>query len=148
MSSFVLILLVVCLPETLRSIAGNGTLPLSGIHESLYRRFTKPPPPPTPYTQEEEEQSESNSPQGRKVTVMTFLEPLKMFKEKDIACTLIFGGVVYTVWSMAVASTTGIFKHRFGLDELKLGLVFLPNGESTRPAPPGPSPPARCIPPN
>lgn len=66
----------------------------------------------------------------KKVTAMTFIEPLKMLAEKDISVTLIFGGLVYTVWSMVVASTTGLFKDRFGLNELTLGLAFLPNGKS------------------
>jgi Ca2+/Na+ antiporter len=43
---------------------------------------------------------------------------------------LIFGGVVYAIWSMVTSSTTGLFKSRFGLSELVLGLAFLPNGTS------------------
>ena len=63
-----------------------------------------------------------------KVTLQTFVEPLKLLAEKDILVSLLFGGVVYTVWSIVVASTTRLFKERFGLSELTLGLVFLPNG--------------------
>ena len=69
-------------------------------------------------------------PRREKVTAATFVEPLKFLVEKDILATLVFGGLVYTVWSMTTASTTGLFKERFGLNETMLGLAFLPNGLS------------------
>jgi hypothetical protein len=50
-------------------------------------------------------------------------------REKDILVSLIFGGAVYAVWSMVVASTTGLFKDRFALNDVLAGLAFLPNGE-------------------
>lgn len=66
-----------------------------------------------------------------KVTVMTFVKPVKFLKEKDIVASLIFGGVVYTIWSMVTSSTTGLFKEHFHLNELLLGFAFLPNGRLT-----------------
>jgi hypothetical protein len=63
------------------------------------------------------------------ITFKTFVTPLKLLKEKDVVVSLIFGGIVYTVWSMVVASTTGLFKDRFALNDLVLGLVFSPNGK-------------------
>lgn len=68
----------------------------------------------------------------KKVTVMTFVEPLKLLGEKDILCNLIFGGIVYAIWSMVTSSTTRLFQQSFGLNEILLGLAFLPNGESYR----------------
>ena len=66
----------------------------------------------------------------KSVTFGTFIEPLKLLTRKDILLNLIFGGVVYAIWSMVTASTTGLFKSNFGLSELLLGLAFLPNGTS------------------
>lgn len=68
-------------------------------------------------------------PEVPKVTFKTFAAPVKLLAEKDIIALLVSGGMVYTIWSMVVASTTGIFQDRFGLNELLLGLAFLPNGE-------------------
>lgn len=68
-------------------------------------------------------------PEVPKVTFKTFASPVKLLAEKDIIALLVSGGMVYTIWSMVVASTTGIFQDRFGLNELLLGLAFLPNGE-------------------
>lgn len=69
-------------------------------------------------------------PEVPKVTFKTFTAPIKLLAQKDIMALLVSGGMVYTIWSMVVASTTGIFQDRFGLNELMLGLVFLPNGKS------------------
>lgn len=65
----------------------------------------------------------------KKITVYTFLEPLQLLIQKDILLNLIFGGVVYTIWSMVTSSTTSLFKATFNLSELTLGLAFLPNGK-------------------
>ncbi|KAL2126195.1 hypothetical protein VTI74DRAFT_1486 [Chaetomium olivicolor] len=122
LSSLVVVMIIVFLPETLRSIAGNGSLRLTGIHQPLIARFTKEPP----YMQDPDD-----TVQRKKVTLMTFIEPLKLLAEKDILLNLLFGGVVYAIWSMVTSSTTGVFKSRFGLSELLLGLAFLPNGFGT-----------------
>ncbi|KAL1878186.1 hypothetical protein Daus18300_002103 [Diaporthe australafricana] len=122
LSSLVLIMLLIYLPETLRRIAGNGTLRLTGVYQPLIRRVTKDP---------EYMEDPGEKPEVPKVTLKTFAAPLKLLAQKDILAILVSGGMVYTVWSMVVASTTGIFKDRFGLNELELGLVFLPNGLGT-----------------
>ncbi|KAK1750996.1 major facilitator superfamily domain-containing protein [Echria macrotheca] len=122
LSSIVVIAIAVFLPETLRTIAGNGTLRLTGIHQPLIRRFTKEPS----YMEDPDDTAALP-----KVSLSTFLEPLRLVVEKDIFVSLVFGGMVYTVWSMVVASTTGLFKPLFGLSELTLGLVFIPNGLGT-----------------
>ncbi|KAH8742478.1 major facilitator superfamily domain-containing protein [Diaporthe sp. PMI_573] len=122
LSSLVIIMIIVFLPETLRSIAGNGSLRLTGIHQPLIARFTKE----LPYMQDPDD-----TVQRKKVTLMTFIEPLKLLAQKDILLNLLFGGVVYAIWSMVTSSTTGLFKSRFGLSELLLGLAFLPNGFGT-----------------
>ncbi|KFG84450.1 hypothetical protein MANI_004149 [Metarhizium anisopliae] len=121
-SSLVLATIVVFLPETLRTIAGNGSLRLSGIHQPLIRRFVKEKHPL--------EEPDYMGPRP-KVTLATFLRPLALLGQKDILVSLVFGGTVYTVWSMVVASTTGLFKDLFQLNDLLLGLVFLPNGLGT-----------------
>ncbi|KAH8122965.1 hypothetical protein ACSS6W_002139 [Trichoderma asperelloides] len=122
LSSLVIIMVILFLPETLRSIAGNGSLRLTGIYKPLVARFTVEPP----YMQDPDE-----TVQRKKVTVITFIEPLRLLVEKDIVLNLLFGGVVYAIWSMVTSSTTGLFKSRFGLNELLLGLAFLPNGCGT-----------------
>jgi hypothetical protein len=121
LSGFALTVIVVFLPETMRTIAGDGSLRLGGIYQPLIYKLKGEPG----YMRD------FDTPVTRKsVTFGTFIEPLKLLTRKDILLNLIFGGVVYAIWSMVTASTTGLFKSNFGLSELLLGLAFLPNGTS------------------
>ncbi|KAK1827420.1 major facilitator superfamily domain-containing protein [Podospora conica] len=120
LASFTITLIVLLLPETLRSIAGNGTVPLTGIHRpllsrSLSRMWHDNPTHhrPTPKT---------------KFTARSLLAPFAFLAEKDVLCTLLFGAIVYTVWSMITSSTAAVFQDRFHLSDLETGLIFLPNG--------------------
>ncbi|CZR64513.1 related to synaptic vesicle transporter SVOP and related transporters (major facilitator superfamily) [Phialocephala subalpina] len=113
-----LLLILLLLPETLRSIAGNGTLRLAGIHRPLIYTFSPPSDAlidhdPTP---------------KRKLALSGIVAPLKFLFEKDVFITLFFGSIVYTVWSMVTSSTTSLFQSRFHLSDLQIGLAFLPNG--------------------
>lgn len=114
-----LLLIILLLPETLRRVAGNGTIPLEGIHRPLFysnfkRHWTygndtvKKPAP--------------------KITISTILSPFRFLFEKDVFVTLFFGAIVYTIWSMVTSSTTALFQPRYGLGNLQVGLIFLPNG--------------------
>ncbi|KAJ8128916.1 hypothetical protein O1611_g4717 [Lasiodiplodia mahajangana] len=121
-SVVVLAVIVFILPETLRSIAGNGSYRLAGIYQPLIRYCTKEPE----YIQD--------PPLGqvrKKINARTFIDPLKLLTEKDILLQLIFGGVIYTIWSMVTSTTTGLFKASFGLNEFLIGLCFLANGSGT-----------------
>ncbi|KAI0192664.1 major facilitator superfamily domain-containing protein [Xylaria flabelliformis] len=121
-STVVLAIIVFILPETLRSIAGNGSYRLTGIHQPLIRYCTK------------ELEHMQDPPPGqvhKKIDVRTFINPLKILAEKDILLQLVFGGVIYTIWSMVTSTTAGLFKASFGLNEFLIGLSFLANGIGT-----------------
>ncbi|KAI8188388.1 Itaconate transport protein [Colletotrichum sp. SAR 10_75] len=92
-STLIIIAIIVFLPETMRSIAGNGAIRLKGpVYKPLIR----------------------------------------LFREKDLVINLIWGGFVYAIWNMVTTSTTPVFKARFPfLNELLLGVAFLPNGFGT-----------------
>lgn len=124
LSSLTLVSLVIFLPETMRSIAGNGTIRLTGIYRPLIeslgirsKHYTQDAPPKN----------------AQKITIdlETFTSPLKLLIQRDILTNLLFGGVVYAIWSMVTSSTTGLFKDRFHLDETMIGLAYLPNGIGT-----------------
>lgn len=119
LSIFALAVIVIFLPETMRSIAGDGSLRLGGIYKPFIYRLKKEPQ----YMRDPD-----TAVKRKAVTLGTFVEPLRLLTRKDILLNLIFGGVIYTIWSMVTASTTGLFKLNFGLSEILLGLAFLPNG--------------------
>ncbi|KAJ6164428.1 hypothetical protein N7470_003100 [Penicillium chermesinum] len=104
-----LLSIVVFLPETLRPIAGNGTVRLHGISKPLIYYITG-----------QKEAKEGAQPIGQKKKVS--------FKTKDVFITLFFGAIVYTVWSMVTSSTSDLFESRYGLTTLEVGLTFLGNG--------------------
>jgi len=118
LGSVTLILIVLLLPETLRSIAGNGTVRLTSIHRPLIYKFSPPP----------DELLDRDSTPKEKVTLSSIVAPLKFLFEKDVFITLFFGSIVYTVWSMVTSSTTALFQGPFHLNDLQVGLIFLPNG--------------------
>jgi len=120
LSSATLVVILIFLPETMRRIAGDGSLRMRGIYKPLvyYVRHREP-----------DYMRDPGGPIRRKrVTLLTFVEPLSLLMERDILFNLIFGGIIYAIWSMVTSSTTGLFKAIFGLSELQLGLAFLPNG--------------------
>lgn len=121
-STITLAVIITFLPETMRSIAGNGSIRLDGMYRPLARYVRGDP--------EYVEQSSVKSSPRKKVTFMTFVEPLRLLIQKDILINLVFGGIIYAIWSMVTSSTTGLFKESFGLNELQIGLCYLPNGES------------------
>ncbi|KAJ9195427.1 hypothetical protein DTO271D3_841 [Paecilomyces variotii] len=112
--------IVFFLPETLRSIAGNGTVPLTGIHKPVIymiigQRDAKDPEP-------------DDVQPKRKVTFTTIFAPLRFLGEKDVFITLFFGSIVYTVWSMITSTTTALFEEIYHLNSLMVGVTFLANG--------------------
>ncbi|KAK8042859.1 major facilitator superfamily domain-containing protein [Apiospora phragmitis] len=123
LSGTVFVMILLLLPETLRTIAGDGSIRLKGIYMPFYERFVKAPPGV--------HDQEDDSLQRKKVSVASFLAPLRLLGQPDVLLHLIFGGMIYAVWTMVTSSTTSIFKGHFGLDELEIGLAFLPNGIGT-----------------
>ncbi|KFY12459.1 hypothetical protein V492_03864 [Pseudogymnoascus sp. VKM F-4246] len=115
---FALTILVVFLPETLRTIASNGTICLKGIHRPIYYKFT----------QSEEHLVEQEMAPKKKLTSSMAFGPFMLLLEKDVFSVIFFGSIVYAVWSMVTSSTTALFQDRFNLSDLQVGLVFLPNG--------------------
>jgi len=120
LGSCALFLILLFLPETLRRIAGNGTTPLYGLDRPIVARSLE-----KRYWQQEKNSEISPAP---KITLGSILSPLRFLFEKDVFVTLFFGAIVYTIWSMVTSSTTALFQPRFGLSNLQVGLIFLPNG--------------------
>jgi MFS family permease len=86
LSAISLCTIILLLPETLRSIAGNGTIRLTGFQRPLIYSF-KPQP---------DALKEPDNVPKRKVTIMSVLAPLRFLFEKDVFVSLFFGSIVYT----------------------------------------------------
>lgn len=124
LSSITILAIALFLPETLRSIAGDGSLRLAGIHQPLIRRLR--------WTSDDQLVGSEAHYVRSPILLRTFFEPLLLLKQKAIVLNLIFGSIVYAIWSMVTSSTTTLFHRLFLLNELQLGLVFIPNGTCHR----------------
>lgn len=124
LSLAVLAAILFFLPETLPSVAGNGTLPLVGIDQPWIWRcriFGKPA-----------HVDEAAAPgQHPTVDYARFRAPFRLLREKDVVMSLVFKSVVFAIWMMVTVSTAGLFKAAFGLSDVLLGLAFIPNAVGT-----------------
>lgn len=120
LSTTTLIAVAFLLPETLRSVAGNGSLPLVGISQPLvwkFKLFGKPA-----------HVDESQTPVARPITPKKrFLEPLHLFRHRGILLSLAFNSIIFMVWMMVTVSTTTLFQTAFRINEALVGLAFVPN---------------------
>ncbi|KAJ5375890.1 hypothetical protein N7509_012776 [Penicillium cosmopolitanum] len=110
LSVIVLGALLIFLPETQRSIAGNGTIVVSGFQKPFIYSIRTP----LAWTNNSE--------------TSTF-SPLAYILENDIAALLAWGAVAYTAWSMVTSSTTTMLLLSVPfLTQSQIGPCFLPNG--------------------
>ncbi|KAL4913075.1 major facilitator superfamily domain-containing protein [Aspergillus aurantiobrunneus] len=123
MSVIVLTALLIFLPETQRSIAGNGSIPLTGLQKPLSYTIN----PPRAWTQSPKATRPSNP--HSPMSLKKICSPLAYILEKDIAALLAWGAIAYTAWSMVTSSTTTMLLLGFpSLTQWQIGLCFLPNG--------------------
>ncbi|KAJ5676219.1 hypothetical protein N7462_009116 [Penicillium macrosclerotiorum] len=120
-SGVFLISLVILLPETLRSLVFNGSVkssnPLAKFPLSAYQKSTKvewdhsAPPPELPPKKN-----------------VDILGPLRILSSKFAAPIVIFLAIHYAVWQMSITAMSSLFKSRYGLSEIQIGLTFIANG--------------------
>jgi MFS family permease len=113
-----LVLLVVFLPETLRSLVGNGSVPVRGIANSILSVVQR-----------------RRNGGGMSVQVVNgkkarpdLLSSLKMIGEKQVSFMIIFAAIYYMVWQMIVTVMSSLFKRTYSLTEIQIGLTFIGNG--------------------
>ncbi|GAC95694.1 major facilitator super [Pseudozyma hubeiensis SY62] len=115
-----LIFMVLCLVETLRSIVGNGSALVRGIYRPLLQ--------PRPVS------SVANSPRPpMKHPLSTpqqfgFLQPFLVFTRPETSLAIIAYSIVYASYYLSSASLPYLFKKVYGLDELWIGVSFVPSG--------------------
>ncbi|CZR52649.1 related to MFS multidrug transporter [Phialocephala subalpina] len=120
-----LMFLVIVLPETLRSMVGNGSLPAKGLSNSLlgYMQRRKLPP-----VDPETLNRTTTSTSIRKALPVDFLGPVKIIFTIECSFAIFFLAIYYTVWQMAISILSTLFKATYGLTELQIGLTFIGNG--------------------
>lgn len=118
----VLTLVVLMLPETLRSIAGNGTIKVSRIQQPLIYAVKS--------SRDASYDPDANGHIGvlRILTLKSFAEPLHCLLQMEVVITAIFGSVVFAICSTIIATTSLMFHEKYQLSHMVIGLTFLPAG--------------------
>ena len=120
-SGVFLLLLVILLPETLRSVVANGSrIPSSAIARyplSMYQKFTTVV-----------WQSEADHPQLVQRKNIDLLGPFSILTTKHAAPIIAFIAIYYAVWQMGITAMSSLFKERYGLSATQIGLTFIANG--------------------
>ncbi|GAA5932417.1 hypothetical protein JCM10213_005313 [Rhodosporidiobolus nylandii] len=124
----VLVIIVFFLPETLRSLVGNGSIPPPRLNQSLVSLWQE---------RQRKKRHGSSAPDAASIAAkpprkgwrdVNLLAPLKLFGEKDIWLTLTFNSACYCLFYTVTTSTGTTFKATYQLSDTALGLCYLANG--------------------
>ncbi|KAI0166548.1 major facilitator superfamily transporter [Xylariaceae sp. FL1272] len=115
-----LLTVIAILPETARSIVGNGSLPATGIHRTLLHVCLSG-----------QETANLSSPSSKNERLPSFPNPLaclEILLEGDIFILQICYGIFYTTYCCIQASLSSLFMEVYGIQELQGGLIYIPFG--------------------
>ncbi|CAK7218292.1 hypothetical protein SCUCBS95973_003435 [Sporothrix curviconia] len=107
-------------PETARNVVGNGSIPPRWINMTLLD-FIHQRRHPVPL-------SERPQPPKNKIRFPNPLRTLYVVFEKDLSLILVYAALIYLVFIMIVATLSTIFTDIYHLNELQIGLCYLPYG--------------------
>ncbi|KAI7968706.1 hypothetical protein EIK77_005722 [Talaromyces pinophilus] len=120
-SGVFLCLLIVLLPETLRSIVKNGgQLPSNLLMRYPLKFYQK--------TSKVNWQQEASKNQPAPKKHVDVLGPLRILLSNHASPIIIFLAIYYAVWQMSITAMSSLFMTRYGLTEIQIGLTFIANG--------------------
>ncbi|EED19328.1 MFS multidrug transporter, putative [Talaromyces stipitatus ATCC 10500] len=116
-----LCILIALLPETLRSTVKNG----SRLPSNLVMRF-----PLIVYQKASKIDWQRETPDDQSVSKksVNILGSLRILFSNHAAPIIVFLAVYYAVWQMSITAMSSLFKTRYGLTEIQIGLTFIANG--------------------
>ncbi|KAI1608582.1 putative MFS multidrug transporter [Exophiala viscosa] len=117
-----LLLILLILPETLRSIAGNGSLQAKGIAKSILGTYQR-----KRYLQTKAELPDSED-RSHKARAIDFFGPIKILFHLKTFSAIMLVGIHYTVWQMVLTALSTLVSDRYHVTETQIGLIFLANG--------------------
>jgi hypothetical protein len=115
------LLIALFLPETARSIVGNGSRNVSALYHPIFRYHHSRIPTPLSALNEQENTT-------RNFRIPNPLATLKILASRDSLLITAIYGVYYMNFSCLQGSLSTLFIEIYKLSELKAGLVYLPFG--------------------
>lgn len=121
-SGVLLFLFVLFFPETCRNVVGNGSIPATGVNQSVlswwqHRRRAKDP-----------DVQQEPKPEKRKVGFPNPIETLKIIGEKESGIILLYNGFFFTGMMVTVSAIPTLYGQAYQLNSLDLGLCYIANG--------------------
>ncbi|KIW19172.1 hypothetical protein PV08_03465 [Exophiala spinifera] len=110
-----ILVVLLFLPETCRSVVGNGSVPPPKWNRPLLRS-KGPSIPAMPSTL---------TPRRRRPSP---LQSLELICHKEAAIILIYGGLMYAGYFLVLSTLTSQLSERYSMNALKIGLCYLPIG--------------------
>jgi len=118
-----LVIIVIILPETLRSLVGNGSRPASGLAKSPLASYQR-----KEYERANETCTKDGPIEHLPPKSIDWVGPLKILISLNAAFVILLVSVHYMTWQMVLTALSTLFKKVYRLDETQIGLVFLSNG--------------------
>lgn len=124
-SGFITVVLVAILPETMRSLVGNGSIPPKGIGKSFLSWWRQ--------RQIKSKQSDTNTPVELPPTPapkksIDLFGAVRILTQPQAVFAVIFVGVYYMIWQMVLTVLATLFKTTYNMSDLQIGLVYIANG--------------------
>lgn len=110
-----LLILVICLPETLRALVGDGSILPPRVSRAPLDRVMAPP----------RRELEDKTTKPLKLDIVA---PLRILFYPEVFVTLLFLSLHYATWQMALTAQSSLFSSTYGIGDLDIGLTFLSNG--------------------
>ncbi|KAG9557686.1 MFS general substrate transporter, partial [Aureobasidium melanogenum] len=108
--------LVALLPETLRSLVGNGSVAPPKYAVSLFSAW---------FIKHNVGSEDSSITPARRINV---LGSITILMERRPLYAILFVGLFYMVWQMVVTVLSSVFQATYSMSDLQVGLVYLANG--------------------
>jgi MFS family permease len=136
-----LIPFLIVFPETSRNVVGNGSVPPPLLNMSLlnYLASRQATQDSNNLTRSQSRESQRHAramlAKQRKLRWPNPLNSMKMLAEKDMGILLFFNAIVFCSFYDVTASAPSQFSKIYGLNDLEVGLAFLPFGAGSVLAP-------------
>ncbi|KAL5121363.1 hypothetical protein ACEQ8H_000831 [Pleosporales sp. CAS-2024a] len=122
-SGVLLVVFVFLFPETCRNVVGNGSIPATGINQSVLG-----------WWQHRKRAAAAAGDDGdakpprRKVALPNPLATFKILAEKESGIILLYNGFFFTGMMVTVSAIPDLYGHAYRLSEAQLGLCYIANG--------------------
>ncbi|EXJ62048.1 hypothetical protein A1O7_02481 [Cladophialophora yegresii CBS 114405] len=116
-----LIIVVLILPETLRSMVGNGSEEPACYAKSLLSIVQK-----KRHQTDASVEAQDDYPNAHKR--VDLLGPMRILSHGKTFCAIVYVAVHYTVWQMVLTALPVLVQDTYHASETQIGLIFLANG--------------------